>query len=130
MSFTYNLATDIGKLRLLLPDREQQEMVFHDAEWQAFLDIEGANLRRALVRALRTVATDPAAAKRVVRRWGLDENAGDPTALLLRRANDELKEATDTEAAAVGGAFDWAEMVLDDFSYRERLTAEWLRSVP
>jgi hypothetical protein len=46
----------------------------------------------------------------------------------LRMQADKLREQADRdEAASDGGAFDWAEMVVDDFSLRNRFVSSALR---
>jgi len=42
MSFTYVLATDIGKIRLIISDKTDTDYHFEDEELQAFLDSEGS----------------------------------------------------------------------------------------
>lgn len=42
MSFTYLLATDIGKIRLIISDKDELDYHFEDAELQSFLDSEGS----------------------------------------------------------------------------------------
>ena len=79
MVFTYLLATDIGKVRLLVPDNKVASYIFEDDEITAMLMARAARLR---------------------------EQAA---------------------AAAVTGLFDYAEMVTNPFSMRERLDAEALR---
>jgi len=42
MSFTYVLTTNIGKIRLIISDRNGLDYHFEDAELQALLDVEGS----------------------------------------------------------------------------------------
>jgi len=42
MSFTYVLATDIGKIRLTISDKDALDYYFTDEELQSFLDTEGS----------------------------------------------------------------------------------------
>ena len=42
MSFTYDLTTDIGKIRLTISDKNAADYYFEDAELQSFLDTEGS----------------------------------------------------------------------------------------
>ena len=45
--FTYEVTTDVGKVRLLLNDVDRDTAVFNDLEIQAFLDLEGGSVKRA-----------------------------------------------------------------------------------
>ena len=42
MSFTYLLATDIGKIRRTIADKTETDYYFEDEELQSFLDTEGS----------------------------------------------------------------------------------------
>ena len=41
MAWTYDLSTNVGKVRLLTTDNDWDNQVFEDAEIQAFLDMQG-----------------------------------------------------------------------------------------
>ncbi|HHE41424.1 MAG TPA: hypothetical protein ENL12_02100 [Dehalococcoidia bacterium] len=53
MSFTYDIETTLGMLRLRLTDTNQDSAVFSDDELQAILDECGGDLDCATLRALR-----------------------------------------------------------------------------
>lgn len=59
MAFTYDLTTAIGKVRLRIPDKDSQAPLFDDAEIQAFLDANGADVLLATAEAIETIAGDP-----------------------------------------------------------------------
>lgn len=42
MAFTYDISTDIGRVRLILQDHDASDYHFEDAEITAFLDYEGS----------------------------------------------------------------------------------------
>jgi len=42
MSYSYDLSTDIGKIRLIISDKTDTDYHFEDAELQSFLDTEGS----------------------------------------------------------------------------------------
>ena len=48
MSFTYDLSTDVGKIRLLIPDTVSASAVFSDEELTALLALESASVRSCL----------------------------------------------------------------------------------
>jgi hypothetical protein len=130
MSFTYVLSTDVGKVRLLIPDREGTAPSFQDEELTAFLDIEGGTHRAAAL-ALETLAADAAATLRVPKTLGLDVDGVRASAELLKRAaglRQQASAAEDAAAAAAGESlFDWAELVVEPFGARERRRSQALR---
>ncbi len=60
MTATYNLSTDIGKIRLLIGDKDITNTVFTDEELQIFLDLQ-ASLNAAAAEALEAWAATYAA---------------------------------------------------------------------
>lgn len=127
MPVSYDLSTDVGRVRLLIPDRDTANAVFQDDEIAAFLALEG-NVRRAAALALETIASDEALTQKVIRLLDLSTDGASLARALLQRAAALRQQADDADARD-GALFDWAEMVVDDFSARERLTAEVLRRV-
>lgn len=57
-AFTYNLATDLGKVRICLPDTDPVNYVFRDDELQAFLDLSIGSIWNAVALAYETLARD------------------------------------------------------------------------
>ena len=125
MTVSYDLATNVGKVRLLIPDRDQATPVFQDEEITALLGLEGG-VHRAAALGLETIASDTAATLRVTRTLGLDVDGAKASDALLKRAAELRKQADDADARD-GGLFDWAEFGVDDFSIRERLRNQALR---
>lgn len=129
--FTYDLSTNVGMIRLLIPDREIAEYFFEDEELNALQAMQiGAtaaikNVRTAAA-ALEILASDEAYTLKVVRLLDLTTN-GPATAAELRARAAALWAKADEMESAVAGDFDWAEWVVNDFSGRERLDAEGLR---
>lgn len=123
MVFSYDLKTDAGRVRLLIPDRSEAEPLFQDEELQAFIDLEGS-VKSAAALALETAASDQAMVLKVIRLLDLQTDGARVAEALLKRA--ESLRAQDA-AAEVDGLIDIAEMVVDDFSARERLWKEALR---
>lgn len=133
MSYTYDPTNDNGRVRLLIPDRVEADAVYSDEEIAAFLALE-SGVYRAAALAVETIASDTAMTLRYTQTVGLTVDGTKASAELLKRA-ERLRTQADAadaaaEAAAEGGAFDWAEMVVDPFSYRERVVAERLRGSP
>ena len=128
MAFTYSLATDVGKLRLLIMDNQAASYLFEDDEISAFLALEGSNLKRGAALALETMASNEAY---VLKRIELLELKTDGPAVskeLRGRAADLRSQADRDEAAGDGGAFDIAEWAVDSFTARQRVRNEALRN--
>jgi len=126
MAFTYDTATDTGKTRLLIFDTDATNYVFEDAELSVFFVMEGDSLKRAAALALETMASNEAFVLKVITLMDLrTDGAATARALLARAAL--LRSQADDEEFADDAGFDWAEMVVDTFSGRERLAKQVLR---
>lgn len=128
MTFTFDLTTEAGKTRLLIPDKVDNGHLFEDDEIEAFLDMEGDNRKRAAALALETAASDHALVLKVIRLLDLSTDGPAVARSLLERAIRLREQADNDEAAEEDGAFDIAEMVPTDFAYRERIWNETLRN--
>lgn len=53
MAFTYDLSTNAGKVRLLIPDNDSSAYELQDAEIEYFLEQAGSNVKAAAVQACR-----------------------------------------------------------------------------
>ena len=129
MTWTYDLSTDAGKVRLLIGDTDIAEpdaRIFSDEELAALLALEASDVRRAAAQALDTMATSEAMIQKVIRVMDLTTN-GAATAAALRAHAKELRRQVAEGEPAAGGLLDWAEMVPDVFSARERLRNQRLR---
>lgn len=129
MAFTYNLTTDSGKVRLLIPDRVEAAAIFDDDEIAAFLLIEGG-VKGAVALAIEAIASDEALVQKVTETAGLKTDGAKTATALLARAKLLREQVTAEQVTADDGEglFDIAEMVVDPFSARERLWHEALRS--
>jgi hypothetical protein len=126
--FTYNVATDRGRVRLLITDTEAANEIFNDDEIDAFLSMMSNNVFRAAATALYQIAASEVLLLKVIKLLELTTD-GSKVADSLRALADSYQEKADiAEAAEAGGSFDWAELVYDDFSYRERIEKEVLRA--
>lgn len=137
--FTYDLQSPDAltktrsQVRLLIPDRVAAAPLFQDDELDGFLAIEGGNLKCATALALETISSDEALVQKVMKTQLIETDGAKTAGVLLRRA-EELRSQAAKDAQAVAdadddgsGYFEVAEMVLDPFSYRERLWNEALR---
>ena len=128
MAFTFDVSTDRGQVRLLVPDSSPASYAFEDAEIDAFLTLEGGNVRRAAALALETLASNEALVLKVIRLLELSTDGAKTAQALLQRAALLRGQADEVDASS-GDLFDWAEMVLDSFSARERLANQRLRGL-
>lgn len=126
MAFTFDVSTNRGKVRLLVPDTSSSAYVFADAEIDAFLSIEASSVRRAAALALETLASNQALVLKVIKIMDLQTDGAKLSDALLKRA-DRLREQADFDDMADGDLFDWAEMVVDPFSARERYASQALQ---
>ena len=125
--FTYDPTTDRGRVRMLITDRNAATEIFNDGEIDAYLLMMGSNVLRAAALALMTIASEEALQLKVIKLLELTTD-GAKLADSLRALALEYQEKADlAEAADEGGAFDYSELVVDDFTYRERLEKEALR---
>jgi hypothetical protein len=125
MSFSYLTSTDVGKMRLLIPDTNPAAHVFEDEELDACLGLEGGRVKRAAALALETMASNEAYTQKAIRLLDLSTD-GPKVAAELRARAKSLREqdAADalTEQTADGYAgFEVAEWPLGPASDRDYL---------
>lgn len=125
MSFSYLLSTDVGKVRLLIPDNKADFYVFEDAEIQAFLTME-SSVKRAAALALETIASNETMVLKVIKLLDIQTDGAKVADALLKRAG-LLRGQADDEEVAENAGFDVAEMVIDQFAYREKIGNSFLR---
>lgn len=129
MAFTTDVTTDIGKVRLLIFDRNVSYPIFQDADINAFLSIEGASIKRAVALALETIGTSELLIQKVIRNLNLQTDGAALSRELRLKAKEYRDQADKDEAfSSSDGLFDWAEHVYNPASERERLVNEILRS--
>ena len=120
MSFTYDPATDAGKVRLLISDTQDTNHIFEDTEIQSFLDIQD-DPRLAAAMALETIAASQVLLLKVIATPQLSTH-GDKMARVLKELAESLRNRVDDDYA-----FDWAEEVQNSFSERDRIYKQFLR---
>ena len=128
MAFTYDVTTDRGKVRLLITDRDAAHEIFNDDEIDAFLSMMSGNVLRAAAVALFQIAANEVLLLKVIKLLELQTDGASAARALKELAKEYQEKADLAEAGEAGGSFDWAEMVYDDFSYRERIEKEALRA--
>lgn len=122
MSFTYDsAATDLGKVRLLIGDTQATGHIFEDEEIQnGFLALH-SDVRLAAADALDVIASSTVLVLNVIKILDL-ETSGDKVASALRDQATALRDRVDQDYA-----FDYAEMVQNSFSERDRIYKQFLR---
>lgn len=120
MAFTYDLTTNVGKVRLLIVDKDSANPIFQDNEIEYFLTEEGSNYKRAAALAYETIAGNQAFVLKVIKLLQLSTN-GEATARSLLAVAERYRANAAYDEAASGDNFDYAESVYDDFSMRDRL---------
>lgn len=123
MATTYNPATDAGKVRLLLNDTAAP-WVFQDAEIEAFLALEGGNVRRAAAQAIDTNASNEALASKVLRTQDLQTD-GAKVADALRKHAAALREQADVADAADDAYFEVIDLGTTCPDVPERTQTPW-----
>lgn len=126
MTATYDLNTDIGKVRLLIPDRDTDDPVFHDDEIEYFLSANSDNTRLAAAAALEIIAIDEALTFKVMKS-GTDSVDGTKLAdVLLKKAALLRTQATIDDPTIQVGVIETANGI---FGQRQRLFNEYIRRV-
>lgn len=105
MAFTYDLAGDVGKVRLLLNDVDEGTAVFQDDELQAFLDLESGSIKRAAAQAIDTNADNEALASKVITDHQLQTDGAKLADALRKRAAALRSQADDEDDASDDGFF-------------------------
>ncbi|KAA3645331.1 MAG: hypothetical protein DWQ07_12750 [Chloroflexi bacterium] len=129
MAFTYDPTTPRGLVRLLIHDTDDvtaANQIFQDNEIDAFLNLEGDNVKRAAAQALMSIAAKEALILKVMKLLDITTD-GAKLANSLREQAKQWREEADVDEAAAGDDFDWAEPVYDVFSARQKLINEALR---
>lgn len=128
MAFTYDVTTDIGKVRMLIPDRVEDGAIFQDDEIGAYLSMNDSNVRRAAAEALETIASDEAMTLKVISTLDITTNGASTSSAIIERAKLLRKAADEADGAEDGGMLDYAEMNLNAFTARERVWKQALRN--
>lgn len=108
MTATYDLSTDIGKIRLYCLDRDIADPVFTDEELQAFLTQEG-DVKLAAAAALDFIAGDMAMVLRITTDSAIGYSVNGVAAAAELRARSAALRKEVEDGGAAGGTFDVAE---------------------
>lgn len=97
--------TDLGKVRLLIPDTDEANQLFADDQISGFLTIEGGIVKRAAAAALETAASNEAVVSKVIRTQDLQTDGAKVSDALLKRAA-ELRRQVNEDDPDTSGALD------------------------
>ena len=125
MAFTYDLTTDRGLVRLLCTDSVEAYEIFDDDDIDAFLSLESSGVKKAAALALETIASSEVLVQKRIKLLDLSTDGPAESAELLKRASLLRAQAEEDEEGEYS-PIDYAELVYDDFSWRERLVDEAL----
>ena len=109
MSFTYDLSTPVGQIRLLIPDSvntDAEGSIFSDEELTAFLGMDGVsgNNLRAAAYACLSIARDNALVQKVQKVKDVETDGAKLSAEFRQHSNWLMAEALRVEAGD-GGDF-------------------------
>lgn len=93
-----DLTTDVGKVRLLIPDLDEE--LFTDDEIQAFLDLEGSEVRMAAAQAIETIASSKGFLAKRKKLGDYEIEEWSPSELMKRAA--KLREQSGSGSLSVG----------------------------
>jgi hypothetical protein len=126
--FTYDPTTPRGQVRLLAVDSEAAYADFADPEIDAFLSLSGGVVLLGAASVLDTKAARAAIVQGVTKFAGVALN-GQFVAMALHEQAMALRERCYMGDDGSGiSPITWAEMVVDPFTYRDRLVNEMLRN--
>lgn len=119
-------STDVGMIRLLIPDTDLDNLLFTDAEVTALLTLEASVIKRAVAAALDVVASNEAMVGKVIRSQDLSTDGAKVSAELRARATELRRQVNEDDVATAGG-LDIVDFV-DPFTRRQHENTEpgWL----
>jgi hypothetical protein len=96
-------STPVGLVRLLIPDRDADNLLFADADIAGFLTLEGLVVKRAAAAALEVVASNEAMVGKVIRSQDLSTDGAKVSDALLKRAAELRRQADEDDPDTSGG---------------------------
>lgn len=127
MAFSYDpsLASDVDKIRALVPDRKAEEYFFENEELTGFLALE-STVRSAAALALEILASDQVMVLKVIRVLDLSTDGVRMSDALLKRAATLRAQDSDAYESDDPG-FEIAEQIVTDANYAEKIFKEYQR---
>jgi len=124
MAVSYDLNTEIGKVRLLITDSDIADPIFQDEEITAFLGFytSTSKIKLAAAQALDVMAVNEVMVSKVIHLLDLSTN-GAAVAASLKAQAEALRAQVENEDYD----FDYAEVSYDTFTMREIIEKESMR---
>jgi len=123
MSFSYDPSSNIGRVRLLTTDRDEDAAIFSDEEIGAFLLLNDDDVRLAAAEALESIAVNEALVLKKLTTLDLSTD-GPALAKSLLDLAARLRKSVE-QAVAI----DYAEMAVNDWSAGELLYRQMQRGL-
>lgn len=114
---TMDPSTDIGMIRLLIPDRDPDNLLFADRDLAALLVLEGNAVKRATASALELVANNESMVSKVIKTQDLQTDGTKVAADLRAQAAELRRQANEDDDATAGG--------LDIIDFRPPFNRRW-----
>lgn len=102
---TINYTTAVGRVRLLINDVDENNLVFPDEQLQAFLTLENDSVKRAAAQAIDSQATNEALALKVLKDHQVTTDGAKLADAMRRHADSLRKQAREDEDAEDDGFF-------------------------
>lgn len=123
---TLDPTTDIGKVRMITQDKNVEHLFFSDADITALLELNSNDVRLTAAAAFDIMASNQAMILKVIRILDLSTDGAAVARALREHANQLRQDVAETDSVE-GGLFDYAEIVTNVFTARERVWFEALR---
>jgi hypothetical protein len=124
MSFTYDLETDIGVVRLRIGDTTEATALFTDEDLTAFLSVE-SDTWRASAAALERIALDQVLLLKVVKILPMSVDGAKVAEMILKIAKGYRDQALTLDAAS-GDLWDSAEIASTNWAAEHIIWRDWL----
>lgn len=124
--FTLDPNTNIGIIRTIIQDKNIEQRLFEDDELTVLLALNGSDVRLTAAAALDIMASNQAMILKVIRLLDLSTDGAAVARALREHANQLRDDVAETDSVE-GGLFDYAEMVVNPFTAREKVWYEALR---
>jgi hypothetical protein len=96
-------SSPVGMVRLLIPDRDTDNLLFTDAEIAGFLALEGSAVKRAAAAAIEVVASNEALVSKVIKTQDLATDGAKVSDALMKRAGELRRQADEDDTDTAGG---------------------------
>lgn len=120
--------TPVGITRILAADFDLPlNATFQDETYTALLNLNNQSVRLAAAQAIDVMALNEAIVQKVIKILDLRTDGAHTAAAMVIQAN-ELRRQEYEGSGDFTGMFDYAEMVTNPQTMRERVIAQWLRT--